>query len=370
MLGVGIFAQTAIDPNRFCFCDLQIHFYHFRQTELARVIPHLSVDPVIDVTQTVAALCITELHIHIRFAEYLRYPYALWRLCSAFNPTGYVDAAETFLDTAECDLDTGYSYFLKRDAVRSGSWADALAFLLTRDVQDELRQLFAHTEATSLPVERKNYADRRGLSKDKSMSAARASRNSILQQYRAWRLPRVREQKACKKIRKRLKHVNSQSLAVMRRPQDFPRAAGQLHWQPKRSNKARQQIVHAGNAQALQQYREDNRLELEAEARRVRAAALRQELISNSDLPCAADDWLVWMKKHTDFFHQVMQVASSDRQEILSKRLEPLPNVEQVSRVGPKLPVLPPWVHRLKSCKKGPFFLIRWDAHRQVVANI
>lgn len=227
-----------------------------------------SADPDLPLTKCVAAMIVTEIHIFIRFAEYMGYPYKLSQLCAKFHPDGYILAAESFLSEDQEVLDLGYSLVLQKRALAYPHFSELLNFLLSAEVQEEIFKLFHTSHATTLGVERKNAWDRRSTTRDKSMSVARASRNSVLETYRRWRVKALDVKKRSVKTVRSMRFMNSRALAVMRNPQFFKRAQGQLHWQAPQSKRAKRRIVSAGNETALRQYQEEHAESLRADARR------------------------------------------------------------------------------------------------------
>ena len=112
--------------------------------------------------EVVLALLSTLLHIVICFRRFLRYQSKVQALCRAFNPTTYQEACEEFLSARPEDLDAGYTLPLFQDAWRNGpSEADMMRFLTSDDVQQELEDFLWASDATTLDVERKQFADKK-----------------------------------------------------------------------------------------------------------------------------------------------------------------------------------------------------------------
>ena len=103
--------------------------------DFARVVKNMHMDSELNITEAVFNLFITSLHIIIRFQMYKEYPYRLWKLCSEWNSTGFVSAIEDFLNEESGRLDAGYSLPLQQEALRKGSYADALSFMLSEPSQ-------------------------------------------------------------------------------------------------------------------------------------------------------------------------------------------------------------------------------------------
>ena len=295
----------------------------------------------------------------LRYSEYEQFPARLWSLCRVYNEAGYIVECERFLDADPSSLDWGYSRLLQQDAKGQGSVADGLTYLLSAAVQKELESIFCNSQATSLSVERKNYQDRRSCKHARVMSCARASRNSILQQFRHWRLERVAKRQRVVKQYRKMKFVNAQALAVMRNPECFPRAAGQLHWQQPKTKKQRQQLVHKGDKRRLAEIVDSQGDELRAEAKRLRDSAQAGLRRVSLFMPESNQEWLDWMKTHIAEFRGGMQTASEHRRSAYGRRLEPLPNLGEVPRLRPKQPTLSRWANKIKAARAGPFFLVK-----------
>ena len=99
--------------------------------ELQLIIPLLPTDPDLNVIAPFVALLVTQGH-------YAEYPARLWKMCRDFNPDGYGVAIEEFLMTVDNSLDCGYSLPLKQEAWQDRSLADAVAFLMSPALQEEL----------------------------------------------------------------------------------------------------------------------------------------------------------------------------------------------------------------------------------------
>ena len=106
--------------------------------ELQLIIPLLPTDPDLNVIAPFVALLVTQGHIVVRFAQYAEYPVRLWKMCRDFNPDGYCVAIEEFLMTGDNSLDCGYLPPLKQEAWQDRSLADAVAFLMSPALQEEL----------------------------------------------------------------------------------------------------------------------------------------------------------------------------------------------------------------------------------------
>ena len=76
--------------------------------------------PALDVLSTLLRLLRTQLHMIMRFDQYLKYPIRGWRLARKYNPENYVADIVEFLGLDASLLDVGYFWQLQRTA-----WANA-----------------------------------------------------------------------------------------------------------------------------------------------------------------------------------------------------------------------------------------------------
>ena len=96
------------------------------------------VDDKLDITPAVLGLFTTEGHIIMRFEQYLRYSYRLWRMTKEFNSTEYAACILEFIELDDTLLDVGYSLQSKREAMATGSMAAACSHLMSNMIQEEL----------------------------------------------------------------------------------------------------------------------------------------------------------------------------------------------------------------------------------------
>ena len=146
----------------------------------------LHFDSTLDITEAFTALLVTQTHIVIRFCRYQKFPTMLWTCSKTYNPVSYASACLDFLNCDASNLDCGYSLPLRQDAWRmaEGVEAEALAFLMRAEQQEEFDLIVEKAEVTTLDVERKHNLDRRSeKTGQRVISIGRASRNSMLEQY-------------------------------------------------------------------------------------------------------------------------------------------------------------------------------------------
>eukprot|EP00959_Pyramimonas_sp_CCMP1952_P384434 8056994-Pyramimonas_sp.AAC.1 len=125
-------------------------------------------------------------HVLLRLGQFGKYPCKLWRISAEYNPNGWPQACGDFLEAPAEELDIGYSSWLQKEAKSRGSEADAVTFLMSAAVQEEVATIARAMLMTSLGVERKHAADKRNEA-SRLITIGRASRNAILRQYMAWK---------------------------------------------------------------------------------------------------------------------------------------------------------------------------------------
>ena len=118
-------------------------------------------DPLLPADSTLVSLFATLGQLLIRFLQYQQYPTKLWELCKTLNTGGWADACLQFLSVPAEQLDVGYSRALQREALLCGSEADAVSYLMSSAVQDELAGIFQFGQSTSLDAERKFAQDKK-----------------------------------------------------------------------------------------------------------------------------------------------------------------------------------------------------------------
>ena len=285
--------------------------------DLCRILPLLGTDLVLDIAATVVSLLSTECHILARFGEYNKYPTRLWKLCRFYNSAGYVHEIECFLATRAEDLDCGYSLTLQREALAQGMEERCLAFMVSEDVQDELRDIFLRASATSLDVERKHNQDKQSERRRLS-GVASASRNSIIARYRLMREGGLRSEMQRRNEPKRNATMNLRALAIQRNPGLFSRAMGRRF--SSRGHMLPSDIIYQGDDEALRQYIQEHKRELQSEAADLRENAKRQR---PSVIPFTNAEWLEWLDQNDEYFRGQLRVATAARRH-LNQRIIPL----------------------------------------------
>jgi hypothetical protein len=336
--------------------------------QLRSLVSCLAFDPLLDTLDALLALLVTEGHIVIRFSRYAAYPFKLWEICSGFNPSGYADAIESFVYVADEELDCGYALQLKVEAWAQGSSNDAVAHLMSLGIQGELKGFLGAVEANSFPAERKHNQDKRAET-SKISGVARASRNSILQRYRIAREPKITQSIFNRWRAFKDRFVNVRALAIRKCPWWWERPRGQLWWEGGVSEEAKAQKVGSGNEEALSQFIDENRAELEAEALQIRNNA--QVVLGSSStihglMPYTNGEWLSWLEENAELFGSLLKEATAKRKHH-SWRIVPdqiLPAEERLHPSGLGGSTAE-WEKKLLHSKPGFYSLLWGETHQQ-----
>lgn len=282
----------------------------------------LPLDPVLRLADTLEALLNTQCHLLIRFDKYKEFPTKHFLMSRQFNPDNYVHCIEQFLHTDLNLLDAGYGVPLRNQAWQCGGLAEAMAFLMSDHIQDELVAVFCHGHGTSLEVERKHQAVKRS-EKAKVTSVSRASRNCILQRYKLLRNQVVLQNEKQRTKAKKLRHMNFRALGVQKRPDLVKRPRGRLKWEKDISPEEARSIQHEGNDAAFSAYLADNELELKKEAADLREKAKVLSLPGNNrGIPLTNAEWMDWLTKHDDLFRSSLRTSTAERRQH-NQRLKP-----------------------------------------------
>ena len=299
-----------------------------------QIVKDLDNDPDLDRTDALAGLLITQAHICIRFDQYSHYPTRLWMLSKKYNPGSFGAGILSFLHTEDLELDGGYSKLLKEEAwARAGNVeADAVAYLMSHEVQSEIAGLLEVAAGSSLEVERKHNQDKRSETV-KISSCGTASRNSIIRRYLVHRGRQVDTMDTTRRKHEAALRLNVRALAVRANPDWFPRARGRLRWEAEVTAEEQSAITHQGDLKAIDRYIADHREELEAELARVRhSARLRHE--ASSAVPWSDDDWHRFLDENDDKFRNLLRGAS-DRRRAASQKVVASAGMEEAARVYP-----------------------------------
>ena len=98
------------------------------------------------------------------------------------NPLGWLTSIQEFLAMEGSSLDVWCSFQLQQQAMSAGSLVDAVEFLMSEGVQDEVLGMLTQAVANNLDVEREHNQDKASESV-KTKGLARFSRASILRRY-------------------------------------------------------------------------------------------------------------------------------------------------------------------------------------------
>ena len=249
-----------------------------------------------------------------------------------------------FLQVPAGDLDTGYSLPLQRQAWAHGSEVGAVSFLMSDVVQRELQGIFAHGQATSLDAERKIACDKKN-ERSRLITVARASRNSILRQYRT-----AREKHLVQTTRSApAPSMNAVALAINENPSLASNSTGRPGGLS----------VHGPS---LREYLAVNRERLKEEAATHRREALQARAESGKapdNIPYTNAHWLRWLEQNEAEFRTLLANAHKDRRA-LNLRLETA-GVPDGGRVGPAQAAKAdswPWQRRLLAQAPGFFTIV------------
>jgi hypothetical protein len=337
------------------------HIQHRAGSLCAVLLQNINRDPALPAVPAMNALLTTLGHLLARFQQYQAYPTKLWCLSRRLNPTGWADACLTFLDTPELQLDTGYSLPLQREALRTGSEANAVSFLMSDRIQRELDLIFANAHGTSLDAERK-IAHTKKNEKTKLISVGRASRNTILRQYGIAReRVQVEERITAKSTRKHCK-ANAVAVALQRNPHLARNEASGPS-----GGHSGLVVDHVG----LRQYVEQHRADLEKEATLLREKARQLKVAADCwrTLPHNNTEWLEWLAVHDADFRKALATAYLDRRA-LNMRLEPEGDLPACKRLLPIMGCLRvPWQDKLV-CSLPGFFCIEHGGGKHVTFHV
>ena len=369
---VNMTAQTRAredDPRPLILRLAQGEVQQHTWMHLKRLVPLLAIDPDIDVQDTLVALFVTETHLIIRFDIYAGYPLKLWRICKVLNPLGWLTSIQEFLAMEGSSLDVWFSFQLQQQAMSAGSLVDAVEFLMSEGVQDEVLGMLTQAVANSLDVERKHNQDKASESV-KTKGMARFSRASILRRYGVQREKYLEQSMNASKVAKQVKYMNVWALANQRNPNLLPRPHGKLRQQSDVSASERRAVVHEGDLPALKSIVEAERESLDREVKRIKSdAAQALQRVSSGILPYTNRQWLDWLEGNEAKIRRSLKESCSAR-KVLSRRLAPESALPAVSRIKPQVGqrVLPEWESKLIRSKPG-FACLSWGAglHEKVV---
>ena len=278
----------------------------------------------------VTRLLTTAGQVVLRFSQYAEYPARAVLMSRKYNPDAYYQEVLRFLHVDPKALDSGYCEPLRREAWggagrSSGSQTGAILHLLSQPVQEELSTIAMAIETSTLDVERKHNLDRRSEAPRVS-SVSKASRDACVRHWRTESRSTALTAEQRKDLRAH-KFANTVSVALERRPEFFPQARGKLHWektQPKRRKRFRS---HRPLQRLLEEYVEEHKEELEAEAAR-RHACAKQSMMASTHVtswPHSKVEWLRWMEP----CRRKIQLSASNR-----RRTRPAPPGQANSATG------------------------------------
>jgi len=322
--------------------------------------PVTVVDGDLDVLLALENLLTTECHIIIRYREYAKYPFLIWKMSERWNPLGCPAECEELLNTNDSDLDAGYTLLLKYEALSKGDLSDALSFLLSATVQEEIDGIIEHAEATSLDAERAHYQVKRP-EKGKVVSVATASRNNLLRKYLALRRSLLRSHLKTKKKFQKWKYMSWRALAIKMRPDLFKRPRGKLHWETKISEEQMKALVAPGDAAAADEFVREHKDELIKCSSNIRKEALSPSTVSlSSTFPILNKEWLTWLGDHDQAYRDhvkgsgLARAPLNHRLYVEDASLPPDPRLNPVA----SLPSSTEWQKKIQQCRQGWFCLV------------
>ena len=142
------------------------------------------------------------------------------------------------------------------------------------------------------------------------------------------------------------------SVALERRPELFPQARGKLHWEKTKPKRQKRLRSHRPLQRILDEYVEENKDELEAEAAR-RHALARKGLLGDrvTSWPATKTQWLRWLEREQATYDTALQSVKAGVRRAVNVRVTPHPNVPQKDpavRIKPQTDTArPPWAGRL-----------------------
>ena len=304
----------------------------------------------------VTRLLTTAGQVVLRFSQYAEYPARAVLMSRKYNPDAYYQEVLRFLHVDPKALDSGYCEPLRREAWggagrSSGSQTGAMLHLLSPPVQEELSTIAMAIETSTLDVERKRNLDRRSEAPRVS-SVPKALRDACV---RHWRTESRSTALTAEQDLRAHKFANKVSVALERRPELFPQARGKLHWektQPKRRKRFRS---HRPLQRLLEEYVEEHKEELEAEAAR-RHACAKQSIMASTHVtswPHSKVEWLRWMELERATYDKALQSVKAGVRQAVNVRVTPHPDVpkkDPTVRIKPQTDTArPAWAGKLRN---------------------
>ena len=279
-------------------------------TQVTTVLALLHTDVHLDVTDVLTGLLTTHGHLVVRFDDYAKWPFRMWTLCQRWNADSFVSAIEAFLDLAPAELDAGFCRPLQAEALKQGSLAQAISFLLADAIQFELEQTLEILSASSLDVERKHAQDKK-QERNRVLSAGAASRNCLLQRYCTGRHAAIAANVQLRSAMSKKLKMSATALAAQHNPSWLPRPGGFMG----------SQFDHPGRPADLKQYVEANKVTLQAEAAAIRREASAALAVSDLPiLPRTNADWLRFLETRRARFRELLRAATAQRRALSARR--------------------------------------------------
>jgi hypothetical protein len=296
-------------------------------TMLTHLLARLGDDPALPSTRACTFLLTTYGHVLLRLLKFKNYPYKLYEISAELHPREWAHACSVFLEVDSDDLDLGSSYWLQREAKSRGPEADSITYLMSEGVPHELAQIVRSILVTSLSVERKHAADKKNEA-SRLITLGRASRNTILRQFRAWREDASKHQQ--KKGTQAKLRTNIRAVALNWKPEFVTAVPAECAGQPPKL-----QVNEAG----LAEYISTHTVALENEVAR-RRKPLPQPARATASFPVSNRDWVSWLQENDSVFRQSIASASQARAAV-SQRLVPDQEYPTCARLQPVVPECP-----------------------------
>ena len=282
------------------------------------LLARLHYDPCLSAVSAWAALLATAFDVHLRFAQFKEYLFAVRKLTRRWSPNGWLANCLDFLHIGEEALDAGFSSVLRERAERCGSETGAVRFLASASTQEALELLLNSLMTTTLEVERR-HAQVKRLETSKLTHVASASRNAILRRYQA-RLARLRAVLATARAEGRRASRTNMSALTWR---ELPDAVGRpLGFLASRSSSASVGAEMGRAALAAHQAQHTERFEQLVERSR-RSAKRKADVVAAigaSTQPLTFGNWITLFQERRDHLRMLMRTATRERR-FLSTRL-------------------------------------------------
>ena len=111
----------------------------------------------------------------------------------------------------------------------------------------------------------------------------------------------VRANALAEGLAKSAARMNVRALAFRRRPELFTRAKGRMRWEGEVEKAERCRVVHRGDEEALKEFMDANREDLEEKLSEIRRVATAQAVAIHA-LPYSHEEWVSHIEQNYDQF--------------------------------------------------------------------